>query len=86
LIDIGTIKLIREGKITVHRGVDKYSGSRVNFECGEEAEFDSIVLATGFRPRVDEFLQDSNSAFDDEGTPLSTGKESSIPGLYFCGY
>jgi hypothetical protein len=44
------------------------------------------VLATGCRPRVNEFIPDASSAFDEDGTPTSTGKEASIPGLYFCGY
>jgi hypothetical protein len=44
------------------------------------------VLATGYRPRVNDFIQNASSAFDKDGTPTSTGKESSIPGLYFYGY
>ena len=86
LIDIGTMKLIREGHITVHRGVEEFSGNQIRFEGGKEAQFDAIVLATGYRPKVNDFLQEASSAFDEEGTPTSTGKESSIPGLYFCGY
>jgi len=86
LIDIGTMKLIREGHITVYKGVEEFSGNRIRFEGGKEAQFDAVVLATGYRPQVNDFLQDASSAFDEEGTPTSTGKESSIPGLYFCGY
>ena len=85
LIDIGTIKLIREGHIKVHPGIESFSGNRVRFEGGKEAEFDAVVLATGYRPKINEFLQEQ-SVLDEEGTPLSTGKESSIPGLFFCGY
>lgn len=86
LIDIGTMKLIREGHITVYQGVEAFSGNRIKFEGGKEAEFDAVVLATGYRPRVHDFLKDATSAFDEEGTPTSTGKESPVPGLYFCGY
>jgi cation diffusion facilitator CzcD-associated flavoprotein CzcO len=86
LIDVGTMKLIREGHITVYSGVEEFSGNRIRFEGGKEAEFDAVILATGYRPRVDEILQGVESAFDEEGTPTSTGKESPVPGLYFCGY
>lgn len=86
LIDIGTMKLIREGNITVYRGVDEFSENRIRFNDGKEADFDAVVLATGYRPQVNDFLQDASSAFDEEGTPTSTGKESSVPSLYFCGY
>jgi NAD(P)H-nitrite reductase large subunit len=66
--------------------VEKFSGNRISFADGKEAEFDAVVLATGYRPRVNDFIQDASSAFDEAGTPTSTGKESSSPGLYFCGY
>jgi len=86
LIDVGTMKLIREGHVKVYPGVEDVSENRIQFEGGKEAEFDAMILATGYRPRVNDFLKDAESAFDEEGTPTSTGKESSIPGLYFCGY
>ena len=86
LIDIGTMKLIREGHIAVHQGVESFSGNRIRFDDGKEAEFDAVVLATGYRPRVNDFLKDAPSVFDEEGTPTSTGQESTAPGLYFCGY
>jgi len=86
LIDVGTMKLIRVGHITVYTGVEEVSGNRIKFEGGKEAEFDALILATGYRPRVNEFLQDSSAILDHDGAPTSTGKESQIPGLYFCGY
>jgi indole-3-pyruvate monooxygenase len=86
LIDVGTMRLIREGHIAIYSGVEKFSENRIRFNDGKEAEFDVVVLATGYRPQVSDFLQDSTSVLDKEGTPTSTGKESSLPGLYFCGY
>jgi thioredoxin reductase len=86
LIDIGTMQLIRAGHVKVYSGVESVSGNRIRFEGGKEASFDALILATGYQPRVDEFLPEAQSAFDESGAPTSTGKESSIPGLYFCGY
>jgi len=87
LIDIGTMKLIREGHIIVYSGVEKFSENHINFVGGKEAEFDAVILATGYRPHVDEILLgDTSSVIDEEGTPKSTGKESALSGLYFCGY
>jgi len=85
LIDIGEMKLIREGHIEVFPGIESFSGNRIRFEGGKEAEFDAVVLATGYRPKINEFLHES-SVLDEEGTPLSTGKESSVLGLFFCGF
>jgi thioredoxin reductase len=86
LIDIGTMKLIREGHIKVYSGVVGFSENQVSFDGGQEAPFDAVVLATGYRPRVNDFLQNAASVFDEEGSPTTTGKESPLAGLYFCGY
>ncbi len=86
LIDVGTMELIRDGQIKVYSGVDEYSENRIKFADGREANFDAVILATGYRPRVNDFLQEVSSVLDKDGTPVSTGKESTMPGLYFCGY
>jgi len=86
LIDVGTMKLIREGTLQIYPDVQEISGNRNRFEGAKEAEFDALVLATGYHPRVNDFLQGAASAVDQDGTPISSGKESQIPGSYFCGY
>jgi len=85
LIDIGTMALIKSGAISVRPGVESFGPHTVRFVDGTEAEVDVVVLATGYRPRVDEFL-DAPSAVGAEGRPMSSGLESGVPGLYFCGY
>jgi cation diffusion facilitator CzcD-associated flavoprotein CzcO len=85
LIDVGTIKLIKQGHITVHSGVEEFTESGVKFTDGKEAQFDAVVLATGYRPRVNTFLHETK-VYDENGTPLSSGHEASNAGLYFCGY
>lgn len=85
LIDIGTMKLIREGHVTVYSGVENFAENKIKFTDGKEAEFDAVILATGYHPRVNTFLHEK-SAYDENGTPVSTGREASTPGLYFCGY
>ncbi|HUI90249.1 MAG TPA: NAD(P)/FAD-dependent oxidoreductase [Anaerolineales bacterium] len=86
LIDIGTMKLIRNGNIVVRRGVREVARSKVRFDDDTEANYDALILATGYRPHVNEFLQQAEGALDAEGTPAVTGKESPISGLYFCGF
>jgi indole-3-pyruvate monooxygenase len=85
LIDVGTIKLIKQGHITVYSGVAEFTEAGVKFTDGKEAKFDAVIMATGYRPRVDTFLKAAN-VYDENGTPVSIGRESAIPGLYFCGY
>jgi len=86
LIDVGTMKLIRDGKIVVYPGVAEVSGNRIKFDGGKEAEFDALILATGYRAQVNDFLQTVPVVTDQDGAPTSSGKETQLPGLYFCGY
>jgi indole-3-pyruvate monooxygenase len=87
LIDIGTMKLIKDGQVTIYEGIKEFTKEGVIFNDGKQAEFDAIILATGYRPRVNAFLTGISAVpYDENGMPLSSGHETKIPGLYFCGY
>jgi indole-3-pyruvate monooxygenase len=86
LIDVGTIQLIKRGQITVCPGIERFTEGGVIFTDGKSRNFDAVILATGYRPRVNSFLIGASTVYDEEGTPLSSGRETPIPGLYFCGY
>jgi len=85
LIDVGAIDLIKRGRIAVRPGIEAFTGDGVVFTDGSRQPFDAVIVATGFRPRVNAFLRDASAAHDAEGTPSSSGREA-LPGLYFCGY
>lgn len=86
LIDVGTLELIKRGEVTVRQGLEKFTADGVVFTDGRHETYNSVILATGYRPRVDAFLQDAAVTCDENGTPMSSGRESALPGLYFCGY
>jgi indole-3-pyruvate monooxygenase len=87
LIDIGTMKLIKDGPVTIYDGIKEFTEEGVIFKDGKQAQFDAVILATGYRPRVNTFLTSvSAMIYDEKGTPLSSGYETKMPGLYFCGY
>ncbi len=85
LIDVGTVALLKSGAMTARPGVRAFQRGAVVFDDGTRTRFDAVVLATGYRPRVDAFLE-AEGAFDPEGAPTSSGRESAAPGLFFCGY
>lgn len=85
LIDIGTINLIKRGDITVHPGIESFTQNGVRFTNGTELMVDVVVLATGYEPRVSDFI-DAPAAYDERGKPTISGHEAGVPGLYFCGY
>jgi hypothetical protein len=84
LIHIGTLARIRDGSIRVRGGIDRLSSNGVIFDDGSSEAFDSIILATDFRPDLRQLIPDVEGLFDRHGMPLVTG-EAMVPGLYFCG-
>lgn len=84
LIDIGTIDLIRQRRISIKPGIERFDGGAVVFDDGSEESFDAIVLATGYRPHLGEFLPEVNGVLIDRDRPEQSGVETA-PGLFFCG-
>jgi indole-3-pyruvate monooxygenase len=85
LLDICTMEHIRSGRIKIHGGIARFTTSGVVFTDGTELTVDAVVLATGYRPALEEFLPDWRSLCDDDGRPLVSGGRTSLSGLYFCG-
>jgi cation diffusion facilitator CzcD-associated flavoprotein CzcO len=85
LLDIGTVGLIRKGKIAVHPGIERFTADGVTFVDGTTVSFDAVVLATGYRPALDGFLEGADELTGDKGLPRRSGEEVR-PGLYFCGF
>lgn len=86
VIDVGTIARIKRGHIKVHPGVEAFTDTGVLFTDGTHAHVDAVILATGYRPRVNAFLPEGTDACDDNGMPTQRGRASSIADLYFCGF
>lgn len=86
LIDHGTIALIRQGKIEVRPGIARFTRSGVEFTDGRMADYDAVVLATGFRPALADLLPGISGVLDPGGAPLVSGAATAAPGLFFCGF
>jgi indole-3-pyruvate monooxygenase len=86
VLDIGTMELIKKGAIKVYPGIKNFTTGGVQFINGDEISFDAVILATGFEPHVKDFLTNADEVMDNSGRPLSSGKETSLPGLFFCGF
>ncbi|MFK7931860.1 MAG: flavin-containing monooxygenase [Saprospiraceae bacterium] len=69
VIDIGTIDAIKAGKIKVLGNIERFHKTGVAFKDGQSIDFDSIILATGYRSKVEDFLERGEEALDDYGLP-----------------
>jgi cation diffusion facilitator CzcD-associated flavoprotein CzcO len=86
VLDAGTMKLIRKGAITVRPGIAAFTDDGVVFSDGKREAFDAVVLGTGYRAAVGEFLLGADAVLDEHGEPRVSGSATALPGLYFCGF
>jgi indole-3-pyruvate monooxygenase len=86
LLDIGTMAHLRAGRIQVHGGVERFTAGGAVFAGGREEPFDAVVLATGYRPALEEFLPQWREVCDEQGRPRVSGAATALTGLYFCGF
>lgn len=86
LIDVGTVALIKQGHIRVVPGIERFTETGVTLDDGSSLDLDAVVLATGYRPALDAFLDDAHRYTDARGYPTRFGDDAPAPGLYFVGY
>lgn len=85
LLDIGTVDQIKQGRISVHGGLDRFTPDGVVFEDGSRVTVNAVVLATGYRAAIGDFLVGWEAVCDSSGTPKISGAPTALAGLYFCG-
>ncbi|MBI1416049.1 MAG: SidA/IucD/PvdA family monooxygenase [Limimaricola sp.] len=85
LIDVGTLRMIRAGHIGVRPGLAAIDGARVSFADGKAADYDAIMLATGYRVDLTPILGDAPDVLEN-GRPRVSGGPTARRGLYFCSY
>ena len=86
VLDIGTIRHIRQGNIKVYDDIDHIEGSTVYFKSGKSQVFDAIVAGIGYYRDYAEILQVDGSRFDDLRVDVNKQRFFGNEGLYFCGY
>lgn len=86
LIDIGTIAAIKAGKIKVVGDISSFHKKGVKFSSGEEAEYDAVLLATGYRAKLEDFIEQGTELLDAYGCPKSPIGKDFHQGLYFVGF
>ena len=86
LLDIGTLRLIKEGNIKVFGDIKKIEGKTITFEDNKSKDFDAIVLATGYITNLEKFLPENKDRLSDLNNKITNQKDFGKDGLYFCGY
>ncbi len=86
VIDLGTARKIQSGDINVYRDIESISASAVTFTDGRHFEADVILLATGYKSSLDDFLPAAERMLDANGYPQSSIGQGEFAGIYFVGF
>lgn len=85
LIDLGTLQLMREGRLRVRPGLSGFDGNRITFEDGGHGTYDAVLLATGYHVDLRPILGDLAADLDADGRPNRSGCEIA-PGMWAISY
>ena len=86
VIDLGTLKYIKSGKIKIIPDVEAFTETGVLCKNGEQYEFDTVILATGYQAKVEDFVENVEGMLDRYGVPNSPIGKGEYEGLYFVGF
>jgi hypothetical protein len=85
LIDVGTLALIRGGRIKLRGDIAGFTPDGIAFTQSPAESFGAVILATGFRPDLRRLLPDVKGVLTASGVPLISGRATAEQGLFFCG-
>jgi hypothetical protein len=86
VIDIGTVKAIKQGKIVVVPEVVRFTHAGVIPGDGKEIKCEHVLLATGYRTGLESLVNDVDTFLDMHGYPKSAIGAGDLEGLYFVGF
>ncbi|KAG9128825.1 hypothetical protein Leryth_009577 [Lithospermum erythrorhizon] len=89
VLDVEALSQIKSGNIKVMEGVVREITMKgAKFMDGQEKEFDSIILATGYKSNVPTWLKDWDDTFSEDGMPKRPFPESwrGEKGLFTVGF
>lgn len=86
VIDIGTVDAIKEGKIKIHGNVKAFYAHGVELDNREKIPFDAVILATGYKANLDDFIPNVDTLLDKYKWPKEPIARNQHDGLYFVGF
>ncbi|KAG4144229.1 hypothetical protein ERO13_D05G024700v2 [Gossypium hirsutum] len=69
VLDVGTLAKIKSGNIKVCLGIKRITHRAVEFVDGKKENFDAIILATGYKSNVPQWLKEADMFSEEDGMP-----------------
>ncbi|MEM7374845.1 MAG: NAD(P)/FAD-dependent oxidoreductase [Bacteroidota bacterium] len=86
VIDLGTIDQIKKGMITVVPDIERFTPQGAEFKDGQSLPFDSVIVCTGYRAKIENFLPDAEELLDKYECPKQAIGEGKFENIYFVGF
>jgi len=86
IVDIGTAQAFKDGKIKAVGDIDAFTESGVQFKNGAQQPFNHVILATGYRANLVDFIPEIKPHLDKYQLPKSPIGEGSLKNLFFVGF
>ncbi len=86
VIDLGTVDLIRKGKIRILPEIKLLETKGVRFVDNSFQEVDTIILSTGYQPVLKDLVPSISPFLNEHGCPKSVIGEGPLAGLFFLGF
>ncbi len=86
VVDIGTVNQIKAGKIKVMPEIETFDASGIIFKNGERKDLDAVILATGYKAKVADFIAETTGLLNQDHLPKQAIFIGKNKGLYFIGF
>lgn len=86
VIDLGTIDMIKKGKVKVLSDIQSFYKDGVLTTDGEQVEVSRVILATGYRAEIEKMMPNVEVIFDSHNLPNRIIGTEALDGSYFLGF
>ncbi len=86
MLDLGTIAMVKSGRIKVVPGAEAVNGETVRFANGTTGAYDAMIFATGYTTGLERIVAGFEDIAGERSRPRHFGDETEVPGLYFIGF
>ncbi|MEN0047799.1 MAG: NAD(P)/FAD-dependent oxidoreductase [Bacteroidota bacterium] len=86
VIDLGTVEYIKNGKIKILPDISEFHEKGIITKDGSRHDFDAVILATGYRAKLEDFVDHTEGLLDRFDVPKQPVMDGKNEGLHFVGF
>lgn len=86
VIDLGTIDQIKQGMVSIVPDIERFTETGAEFKDGQHLPFDHVIICTGYRAKIENFLPGAEEILDKYECPKQAIGDGKFDKLYFVGF